>query len=209
LINLFAVGVFIAFTLSQAGMVVHWWRLRTQERHWRRSLLINGVGAVATGLVALIVASMKFLEGAWIVVVLIPLLVLLFTGINHHYRYVERERITALPLHPQDIRHRLIVPVAALNHAAKQAVAYAHSISPQVTAVHVAVNRRKADALRATWDKWQTSLPPHELSSLEIIDPGQRLPLLPLLDYIDAVHQQHPHETLTVVWRARAAPPER
>jgi hypothetical protein len=78
-------------------------------------------------------------------------------------------------------------------------VAYAHSIAPRVTAVHVAVNRRKADALRAAWDEWQTSLPPHEVSPLEIIDPGQRLPLLPLLDYIDAVHQQHPEETLTVV----------
>jgi amino acid transporter len=199
LINLFAVGVFIAFTLSQAGMVVHWWHLRTQERHWLRSLLINGVGAVATGLVALVVASTKFLEGAWIVVVLIPLLVLLFTGISHHYEYVERERITALPLHPQDIRHRLIVPIAALNHAAKQALAYARSIAPQVTAVHVAVDREKADALRAAWDEWQTSLAPHEMSTLDIIDPGHRLPLLPLLDYIDAVHQQHPEETLTVV----------
>src|SRR6266568_1416716 len=79
LINLFAVGVFIAFTLSQAGMVVHWWRLRTAERRWLRSLLINGVGAIATGVVALVVASMKFLDGAWIVVVLIPMMVLLFT----------------------------------------------------------------------------------------------------------------------------------
>ena len=199
LINLFAVGVFIAFTLSQAGMVVHWWRLRTQERHWRRSLLINGVGAVATGLVALVVASMKFLDGAWIVVVLIPLLVLLFTGISHHYNYVERERITTLPLNPRDIRHRLIVPIAALNQASKLAVAYAHSIARQVTAVHVAAEREKADALRAAWDEWQKSLPAHERSSLYIIDPGHRLPLLPLLDYIDAVHQQYPEETLTVV----------
>jgi len=199
LINLFAVGVFVAFTLSQAGMVVHWWRLRTVERSWLRSLLINGVGAIATGLVALVVASMKFLDGAWIVVVLIPMLVLLFTGISHHYEYVERERVTALPLHPKDIRHRLIVPIAELNRAAKQAVAYAHSISPQVTTVHVAVDRQKAEALRAAWDEWQKSLPAHELSPLEIIDPGYRLPLLPLLDYIDAVHQQHPGETLTVV----------
>ncbi len=188
LINLFAVGVFVAFTLSQAGMVVHWWRLRTVERSWLRSLLINGVGAIATGLVALVVASMKFLDGAWIVVVLIPMLVLLFTGISHHYEYVERERVTALPLHPKDIRHRLIVPIAELNRAAKQAVAYAHSISPQVTTVHVAVDRQKAEALRAAWDEWQKSLPAHELSPLEIIDPGYRLPLLPLLDYIDAVH---------------------
>ena len=199
LINLFAVGVFIAFTLSQAGMVVHWRRLHTHERHWRRSLLINGVGAVATALVALVVASMKFLDGAWIVVMLIPMLVLLFTGISHHYEYVERERVTALPLHPRDIRHRLIVPIAELNRAAKQAVAYAHSISPQATAVHVAVDREKADALRAAWDEWQASLLAHEVSPLDIIDPGHRLPLLPLLDYIDAVHQQYPEETLTVV----------
>ncbi len=199
LINLFAVGVFIAFTLSQAGMVVHWWRLRTAHRSWLRSLLINGVGAATTGLVALVVASMKFLDGAWIVVVLVPLLVLLFTGISHHYQYVERERTTTLPLHPQDIRHRLIVPIAELNLAAKQAVAYAHSIAPQVTAVHVAVDREKADALRVAWDEWQTRLPANESSPLEIIDPGHRLPLLPLLDAIDAVHQQHPGETLTVV----------
>src|SRR5207244_7739709 len=103
LINLFAVGVFVAFTLSQAGMVVHWWRLRTAERHWLRSLLINGVGAIATGLVALVVASMKFLDGAWIVVVLIPMMVLLFTGISHHYKHIERERTTAVPLDPKDI----------------------------------------------------------------------------------------------------------
>ena len=199
LINLFAVGVFVAFTLSQAGMVVHWWRLRTAQRSWLRSLLINGVGAIATGLVALVVASMKFLDGAWIVVVLIPMLVLLFTGISHHYRYVERERITALPIHPSDIRHRLIVPIAELNLASKHALAYARSISPHVTAVHVAGEREKADALRAAWDEWQKSLPAHELPSLDIIDPGHRLPLLPLLDYIDVVHQQYPGETLTVV----------
>ncbi len=223
LINLYAVGVFISFTLSQSGMVRHWWRLRREQKGWQRSMVINGIGALTTLLVALVIATTKFLEGAWIVVVLIPLLVLLFTGISHHYKYVEHERITSLPLHPQDIRHRIIVPIAELNHASKQALAYARSISPQVTAVNVAVSRRKADALRAAWDKWQTSLSAHELSSLDIIDPGNREPpyplldyfdlahrtpqatpptwsqLLPLLDYIDAVHQQYPEETLTVV----------
>jgi len=199
LINLFAVGVFIAFTLSQAGMVVHWWHLRTEQRHWLRSLLVNGVGAVATGLVALVVAATKFLEGAWIVVLLIPLLVLLFIAISRHYTFVERERITSLPLHPRDIHHRLMVPIAKLNQASKQALAYARSISPQVTAVHVAIDRRKAEALRAAWDEWQTQLPAQERCPLEIIDPGHRLPLLPLLDTIDTVHQQHPEEILTVV----------
>src|SRR5229473_1344206 len=199
LINLYAVGVFMSFTLSQSGMVRHWWRLRGEHKGWQRSMAINGLGAVTTLLVAVVIASTKFLEGAWIVVLLIPLLILLFLGIHRHYQYVERERVTTLPLHPKDIRHRLIVPIAELNQAAKLALAYARSISPQVTAVHVAVEREKADALRAAWDEWQTRLPAQEVCPLVIIDPGHRLPLLPLLDYIDAVHQQFPEETLTVV----------
>jgi amino acid transporter len=199
LINLYAVGVFLSFTLSQGGMVRHWWRLRREQPHWQRSLAINGLGAVTTLVVALVIASTKFLEGAWIVVLLIPLLILLFLGIHRHYQYVGRERMTNLPLHLQDIHHQLIVPVAGLNLASKQAVAYARSIAPQVTAVHVAVNREQADTLRAAWDEWQKSLPAHESTPLEIINPGHRLPLLPLLDAIDAVHQQHPEETLTVV----------
>jgi hypothetical protein len=132
-------------------------------------------------------------------VLLIPLLILLFLGIHRHYQHVKRERTTTIPLHPQDIRHRLIVPIAELNLASKQALAYARSISPQVSAVHVAVEREKANALRTAWDEWQRSLPANESSPLDIIDPGYRLPLLPLLDYIDAVHQHHPGETLTVV----------
>jgi amino acid transporter len=199
LINLYAVGVFISFTLSQSGMVRHWWRLRREKKGWQRSMVINGLGALTTLLVALVIATTKFLEGAWIVVVLIPLLVLMFLGISHHYKYVERERVIPLPLNPKDIHHRLIVPIAELNLAAKQALAYARSISPQVTAVHVAAEREKANALQAAWDEWQKSLSVHELSPLVIIYPGHRLPLLPLLAYIDAAHQQYPEETLTVV----------
>src|SRR5438128_897791 len=199
LINLYAVGVFMSFTLSQAGMVRHWWRLRREQNGWQRSLAINGLGALTTLVVALVIASTKFLEGAWIVVALIPLLVLMFLGIRHHYRRVEGERTTSVPIHPKDIHHRLIVPIAELNIASKQALAYARSISPQVTAVHVAVKREKADALQSAWDEWQSRLPADEVSPLVIIDPGHRLPLLPLLAYIDAVHQQYPEETLTVV----------
>src|SRR6266516_6183224 len=90
LINLFAVGVFMSFTLSQAGMVGHWWRLRGQERGWQRRMIINGIGACTTLLVAGVISSMKFLEGAWIVLLLITLLVLLFLGIHRHYERVER-----------------------------------------------------------------------------------------------------------------------
>jgi amino acid transporter len=103
LINLFAVSVFIAFTLSQAGMVVHWWRLRTTERRWLRSLLINGVGALTTALVVLVVASMKFLEGVWIVVVVVPMMVVVFIGISHHYKHTE---MNPLFLFGEDTRPR-------------------------------------------------------------------------------------------------------
>ncbi|HEY6539920.1 MAG TPA: amino acid permease, partial [Ktedonobacteraceae bacterium] len=101
LINLFAVGVFIAFTLSQAGMVVHWRRLRGQQRGWRRSMIINGTGAFTTAVVTLVVATMKFLDGAWIVVLLVPVLVLLFLGIQRHYLRFERDCTFDLPVRPK------------------------------------------------------------------------------------------------------------
>jgi len=98
LINLYAVGVFLSFTLSQGGMVRHWWHLRNSHRGWQRSMIINGIGALATLLVALVIATTKFVDGAWIVVVLIPLLILMFLAIHSHYTRVERERTTELPL---------------------------------------------------------------------------------------------------------------
>src|SRR5436305_12981578 len=90
LINLYAVGVFLSFTLSQGGMVLHWWRLRGEHKGWLRSIIINGVGAFTTLIVALVIATTKFLEGAWIVVILIPLLVIMFMAISRHYQMVER-----------------------------------------------------------------------------------------------------------------------
>ena len=199
LINLFAVGVFIAFTLSQAGMVVHWWRLRGQQRGWRRSMLINGTGACTTAIVTLVVASAKFLEGAWIVVLLVPVLVLLFLGIRRHYLRFERECIFDLPVHPQDIHHRLIIPIDKLNRAAVQSLAYARSISPHVTAVHVVLDVDKADTLRQDWQQWQQQLGEEEETHLLIIDSPYRSLVRPLLAYIDTIHERHPQDTLSVV----------
>ncbi len=206
LINLYAVGVFLSFTLSQGGMVRHWWRVRREHKGWQRSLVINGLGAVTTLLVALVIASTKFLEGAWIVVLLIPLLVLMFMGISYHYRRVERERITDIPIHPKDIRHCLIVPIAELNLASKQSLAYARSISPHVTAVHVASDTNKANALRAAWENWQMSLPENERSQLDVIELSHRSLIRSLLDYIDSIQQHYPDETLTVILPESAEP---
>lgn len=199
LINLFAVGVFIAFTLSQAGMVMHWWRLRTTQRGWQRSLAINTIGATTTGLVALIVASMKFVEGAWIVIVIVPIMVLIFLGISHHYKRFEHGRTFNLPVRPQDIQHRLVVPIDRLDRAAIQSLAYARSISPYVTAVHVVVDEEHVEQLQVDWQRWQKQIAADEKTHLLIIESPYRSLLRPLLAYIDAVHQRHPQETLTVI----------
>src|SRR6266581_3565762 len=198
LINLYAVGVFMSFTLSQGGMVRHWWKLRREHKGWLRSLLINGLGALTTLTVALVIASTKFLEGAWIVVLLIPLLVLMFVAISHHYEHVEHRRTAFLPIHPKDIHHRFIVPVSDLNVLTKHALAYARSVSPAVTAVHVAVDGNKASTLQAAWASWQEGLSQDEQVSLDVIEPSHRSLIRSLLDYFGKI-QQYPDEILTVI----------
>jgi hypothetical protein len=199
LINLFAVGVFMSFTLSQAGMVRHWWRLRAEHKGWQRSIVINGVGAFTTLVVAVVISSMKFLQGAWIVIVLIPLLVLMFMGIHRHYRRGARERTTDIPLHSRDIRHRFVVPIAGLDRAAIQSLAYARSLTPQVTAVHIAVDADGANRMRVVWDAWQQHLAAEEETHLLIIESPYRSLMRPLLAYIDTMRERHPDETLTVM----------
>jgi amino acid transporter len=199
LINLFAVGVFISFTLSQAGMVVHWWQKRREQRSWQRSILINGLGALTTFLVSCIIAVAKFLEGAWIVILLIPLLVLLFLGIRRHYQRVERERTVHLPMHPGDIHHRLVVPIAGLDRASEQSLAYARSLSSHVTAVHVAFEEKEAEDIQAAWHTWQQQVPEEEDIHLLVIESPYRSLIRPLLAYIDSLHERHPDETLTVI----------
>ncbi|MBV9689739.1 MAG: APC family permease [Ktedonobacteraceae bacterium] len=199
LINLFAVGVFISFTLSQGGMVFHWWRLRSTDNAWRHSIIINGIGALTTLLVALVISATKFFEGAWIVVLLIPLLVLMFLGIHRHYEHFERECITDVPYRPQDIRHRIIVPMNVLDRASIQSLAYARSISPHVTAVHIAIDEGEVQRVRTAWHAWEHHLRPDEETHLLIIESPYRSLLGPLLAYIDAVHERHPKDTLTVI----------
>jgi amino acid transporter len=199
LINLFAVGVFMSFTLSQSGMVMHWWRLRKEDKTWLRSLIINGTGAFATAVVAVVISATKFIEGAWVVVLLIPLLVFMFLSIQKHYAHVARERTSDIPINPADIHHRLVVPIDRLDRPAKQSLAYARSISPHVTAVHVSTNEDEAKSIQAEWDAWQKHLSNMEETHLLIIESPYRALVRPVLAYIDIVHQRHPNDTLTVI----------
>lgn len=208
LIPLYAVGVFTSFTLSQAGMVMRWWRRR--EPGWQTSIVFNGLGALTTAVVLIIVAVTKFAAGdplftlggyqvhggAWMVMVLIPLLILIFRGIKKHYTGVraqlslQGEVETTLP----QMRHRIIVPVAGLNRVSLRALAYARGLSPDVRAVHVALEGpEEVERLRGRWEEWQLDIP------LIILESPYRATVGPLLAYIDAYRKRHPTVMLTVL----------
>lgn len=191
LVPLYAVGVFICFTLSQAGMVVHWLRVRGEGWRWRAAL--NGAGAVATAIVSVIQIWTKFLHGAWIIVLIIPLIILMLRGIHQHYlrfmaevRFDGRSPIT--PLH-----HTVIVPVAGITKAVAGALAYATAISDDVRAVAVDVEPAHTARLQQDWDAWDIGVP------LVVLQSPYRSVLRPLVDYVDTVRREEPGELVTVV----------
>jgi hypothetical protein len=197
LIPLYTVGVFVAFTLSQTGMVQHWRRLRAEEPGWRRLALINGVGAITTGVVAVEVAFSKFALGAWMVLILIPALIGVISAIRRHYSRLEGALRPETPVERAKIRPRVIVPVARLNVPAQQALAFAEAIATagSVTAVHVADSGEEARRFRAEWERW-----PHDQNvELVVIESPFRSLTGPLLGYIDAVGEANPDDTLVVV----------
>ncbi|MGH2603384.1 MAG: amino acid permease, partial [Dehalococcoidia bacterium] len=191
LIPLYAFGVFTAFTLSEAGMVMRWWRLR--EEGWQRGFAINLAGAIATGGVAVVFGISNFTRGAWIVVALIPILILAFRAIHHHYNRASSELAAQTPLDPSEINHTVIVPIAAVNRIARQTLAYARSISDNVTAVHISDDESEIDRMRVNWQALGTDIP------LVIIESPYRALVGPLLAYIDEIDKQRPDDTLTVV----------
>lgn len=194
LIPLFAIGAFLAFTFSQAGMVQHW--RRTPGNH-RRSMLINGAGAVTTGVTSLVIAVSKFRDGAWITVLIIPLLVLLFLAISRHYTAVERELAPMEgdtdPLLNERSEQIVIVPVAAINKATLHALAYARRLSSQVIAVHVTDDVEEGAALQRDWERWGTGV------NLVILESPYRSLIAPLLSYINLVQRKRPQAVLMVL----------
>jgi amino acid transporter len=191
MIPLYAVGVFTAFTLSQGGMVVRW--LRLKEPGWRMGLAINIIGVITTGLVAVVVGFTNFTRGAWVVLVLIPLLIMLFRAINRHYAMAAGELAAQTPLKVEDIEHTVIVPIAAINRIARQTLAYARSISPNVTAVFITDDEAEIEEMRQNWERINTEVP------LVIIESPYRSIVGPLLSYLDEIERQRPEDTITVV----------
>jgi amino acid transporter len=194
LIPLYTVGVFVAFTLSQSGMVRHWWKLRDQQTGWRWRAALNGAGAVATGVVAIIVGIAKFALGAWIILLLIPLLIGVMLAIGRHYRSVERA--LDAPWTGQSLPRRVprvIVPVSRLDRAAFEAVAYARSISTNVTAVHVADERGDVEEMKRRWEEWGGPV------KLVILESPYRALMAPLMAYVDATETMDPSQPTTIV----------
>jgi amino acid transporter len=191
LIPLYAVGVFSAFTLSQSSMVRRW--LTRKEPGWQTSWVVNAVGACATGVVLAVIIATKFLYGAWIVCLLIPVIIGMFLIIHRHYTKVHGELEGDVPLTPAAIKHTIIVPVADLNRPAISTLAYARSISPNVTAVHIAEDEDSARAFRERWQAWGDKVP------LVTIESPYRSVVGPLLRYIDNIDRQDKADTITVI----------
>jgi amino acid transporter len=193
LIPLFAIGAFLAFTLSQAGMVVHWWRER--GRSWRLKATVNGFGALATGTAVIIIGASKFVEGAWITILLIPLMVAVFLQINAHYREVAQQlSLCGLPpsLKPGP-PPRVVVPISGVHRGIVDAIAYARSISNDVTAVYVELEPGAGQRMQEKWEHWWPDVP------LVVVPSPYRSIVGPLLDFLDETDLQHNDGQLATV----------
>ena len=199
LIPLYAIGVFLSFTLSQAGMTLRWRRMgRSLERPpkgWRWKMALNGLGAVLTALVTMVFAVTKFQEGAWVVLLVLPAFVFAFLAIRAHYRVTaEQLSLQHYGAPPQSGRHRVILPISNVHRGTLEALRYARALSHDVTAVHVSLDPAEAERLRAKWDLWGDGV------RLVVLDSPYRLLLEPLLDYITSIaDERQPNETLTIV----------
>ncbi len=210
LIPLYAIGVFMSFTLSQAGMSRRWWKIGhlkpgaekqeagstiRYEPGWQTKMVINGFGSVCTAVVVVVFAATKFADGAWIVILVIPLLVLAFRKIHRHYQRLA----VALSLDeygepPSIARHKVLLPIGGVHRGTLAGLDYAHSLSEDVTAIHVSIDPAETERIKAKWEIWGSGV------RLVVLDSPYRLLLEPLSDYIrEMAAIRQPGETITIV----------
>lgn len=210
LIPLYAIGVFLSFTLSQSGMAHRWWKsgkLKEGEqlvergsvvrfdKNWTMKMVINGFGAFLTAIVAVVFAITKFTQGAWMVVIIIPILYFIFTLIQRHYAGIAQDlSLQSSGMPPPVGRRRVIVPIGGVHKGTLAALRYARSLSDDITAVHVSIEPEDAERIKEKWSVWGGGV------RLVIIDSQYRTFLEPLLEYIDEVTKtQQSKEILTIV----------
>jgi amino acid transporter len=191
LLPLYMIGVFVSFTLSQFGMVIHW--RKTREAGWKTSALINGFGGLVTAIVLGIVAVTKTFEGAWIVLLLIPLIVVVFKATRRHYDHVASE-LTLRGYVPQPRLHNtVLVPIGGLQRAVVDALRYAETLSDDVRAVYVDVNSAATEQLRNDWATWGGGV------KLVVLPSPYRSLMEPLLEYIEGVTKERTNDYTTVI----------
>ncbi|MFN8456617.1 MAG: APC family permease [Anaerolineae bacterium] len=210
LIPLYAIGVFLSFTLSQAGMARRWWKIGHMqpgeeiqepgstlryEPGWQLKMGINGFGSLCTAIVMVVFAVTKFHDGAWIILILVPILVTGFFAIHHHYKalagHLSLENFGQPPRIP---RHRVILTVSGVHRGTLAALRYARSLSDDVTAVHVSIDQSEAEKVKDKWKQWGDGV------RLVILDSPYRLLMERLLEYIErVVAQRQPNEVITIV----------
>jgi amino acid transporter len=193
LLPLYAIGVFISFTLSQSSMVCRWLRLREPGWAWR--LWISGVGAAVTGIVLLTLATTKFVEGAWIVVVVIPFLVTAFLSVHRHYEGVAEELSLETYEGPPLFRHTVLILIGDVHRGVVRAVQYARTLAPSATVrgVYVETDPARTAKLEEKWARWGLEVP------LVVLTSPYRSLLRPLLDYLDQIQSRGDDHVVTIV----------
>jgi amino acid transporter len=196
LIPLYAAGVFLAFTLSQAGMVRHW--RREKGPNWRWKTAINGIGAVTTGVVLMVFVATKFVSGAWIVILLIPAFVWMFHAIHHHYQTIAQQ-LSLDGLEPEDWKgitsnewHKVVIPISGIHRGTVLALRFARRLSKDVTAVVVNVDPQDTARLQQKWPTWGHGIP------LVVLESPYRSIVRPLMKYLEEVDQRDPEHGLAI-----------
>ncbi len=192
LLPLYAVGVFMAFTLSQVGMVVHWRKLK--EKGHGFSVAINAVGAIATGIVTLVLFVTKFSEGAWLIAVLTVLFYSGFRLIKGRYNSITKQLVEGIGTAGPRGRHSVLILVPRIHRGILKAVNYAMGLhSDEIRALHVSINPKSVPELREQWDKYAASIP------LIVLESPYRSLIDPVLEYVDQIRADQPGETVTVI----------
>lgn len=184
LIPLFAVGAFIAYTFSQSGMMVHWWRFR--GKNWLFKLLFNGIGAIVTATTFLVIGISKFVEGAWITLTLISLFVLIFNRIHDHYQTIQKQlSLRGLPpsLKPFP-KPRIVIPISGVHRGIIDSVAFAQAVTDEITAIYIELEPGEGENVHRRWKRLWPDIPLH------IVPSPYREILRPLIDYIDYLDAQ-------------------
>ena len=203
LVPLWAVGVFLSFTMSQAGMARHWWKsghnpatwTSPESKGWKWKLVVNGFGAFCTTIVTFIFAVTKFMDGAWIIVLLLPIVVFSFMAVRRHYKNLAHDlSLDNFGEPPPSVRHRVILPISSVHRGTLEALNYARSLSDDITAVHISIEPDKRALIEQKWSWWGKGV------RLVVIDSPYRTFLEPFIGYVDELCRAlQPNERLTIV----------